>query len=209
MGKSMKIMNSLETSILLVKSPYQIGETKGDFSWIQHVAALWWGQWCPTRGNPRHFLRRSLVVFRPSEKSWTSSVWMMTFSINMESHKIPWFQTTNQLMFFCFFWVILGAFWHLLSLMFYGDVWESRLLMWLKWKLLLLRSESKFAPHFLSMAKKDSANDHSICGRACNVDRHPNRIDWSLVILGFSDDLWSFPACTFFHVVRNQHGEKT
>ena len=34
-----------------------------------------------------------LVVYYPIEKWWTSSVGMMTFPINMESHKSPWFQS--------------------------------------------------------------------------------------------------------------------
>ena len=33
----------------------------------------------------------------PSEKYEWVTVGMMTFPIYMESHKIPWFQTTNQL----------------------------------------------------------------------------------------------------------------
>ena len=33
----------------------------------------------------------------PSEKWWSSSAGIMTFPIFLESHKIPWFQTTNKI----------------------------------------------------------------------------------------------------------------
>ena len=35
--------------------------------------------------------------FNPYEKWWSSSVGIMKFPVYMESHKIPWFQSTNQL----------------------------------------------------------------------------------------------------------------
>ena len=78
MGKSMKIMNSLKTSIL-VKCPYQIGETSRVL--LDHSDPTRRGAVVRAVVPPPEAIRdtssedhwgkgASLVVFRPSEKSW-------------------------------------------------------------------------------------------------------------------------------------------